>query len=65
VAELGRGDAQAVAEVLATNDLVFVSDLHARLAEALSLPIWAAAWGYHYLETDPDELPVPVVRTPV
>ena len=64
VAELGRGDVQAVAEVMATEDLVFVSDLHARLAEALSLPIWAAAWGFHYLDTDPDELPVPVVRTP-
>jgi hypothetical protein len=41
-----------------------VSELHERLAAALGLPTWAAGWGFHYLDEDPDELPVPVTRTP-
>ena len=64
VAALGRGDAADAAAVMATDDLVFVSDLHSRLAEALALPSWAAGWGWEYLQDDPDELPVEVIRTP-
>ena len=64
VAAVGRGSVVAVADVLATSDLVFVSELHERLAAALDLPTWAAGWGFHYLDEDPDELPVPVTRTP-
>jgi hypothetical protein len=64
VAAVGRGSVVGVADVLATSDLVFVSELHERLAAALGLPTWAAGWGFHYLDQDPDELPVPVTRTP-
>jgi hypothetical protein len=64
IAALGRGSLVAVADVLATDDLVFVSELHERLAAALELPTWAAGWGFHYLDEDPDELPIPVIRTP-
>ena len=38
VAALGRGSLVAMAEVLATEDLVFVSELHQRLAAALDCP---------------------------
>jgi hypothetical protein len=53
-----------MADVLATDDLVFVSELHERVAAALELPTWAAGWGFHYLDEDPDELRIPVIRTP-
>lgn len=63
VEALGRGDAEAAAAVMAA-DAVFVSDLHAQLAEALGLPPWAAAHGWGYLEAGEADLPVELIRTP-
>jgi hypothetical protein len=62
VAALGRGDAEAAASVLAGHP-VFVSDLHAQLADALGLPTWAACHGWAYLEDGESEIPVDLIRT--
>jgi hypothetical protein len=49
VGAVGRGDVSAVATALAT-DVVFATELHHSLCEALSIPTAAVGWGHRYLE---------------
>lgn len=51
VAAVQRGDVDAVGAALA-EDVVFATQRHAAMAEALGLPLAAVGWGYRYLSRD-------------
>ena len=62
IAAVGRGDPQRVRTALEV-DVVFATDRHVSLCEALGLPTSAAGWGYRYLEREADAYDGPVLTT--
>ena len=53
VGALGRGDVERVRAAL-SGHVVFASERHRALAEALGLPTEPVGWGYRYLGTEPE-----------